>query len=180
MTVGPARPARTEGIALELTAVLRENGAFVARVLRRMGVAESDVDDAWQEVFVVVHAKLGEFEGRSSVRTWLYGICLRTASAFRRRAPARREIPTETLPETRASSTPEKDLADRQALSLLDRAVMTLDEDKRNVFVLYEVEELTMAEVAEIVGCPLQTAYSRHKAAREIVVSYFRRQGGVS
>jgi RNA polymerase sigma-70 factor, ECF subfamily len=166
-----------ETSTLELTALLREHGGFVARVLHRM-VAEADVDDAWQEVFVVVHTKLGEFEGRSSVRTWLYGICFRTAAAFRRKAPVRREIPTEDLPEVPVLSTPEKELGDREALSLLDQAVMTLDDDKKHVFLLYEVEELTMAEVAEIVGCPLQTAYSRHKAAREIVMAYFRRHGG--
>ncbi len=164
-------------VKLDVSTICRENGAFVARLLRRMGVAESDVDDAWQEVFVVVHQKLAEFEGRSQVRTWLYGICLRTAAAFRRRAPARREVPTEDVPEVLAFGTPEGELADKQALSLLDRAVLTLDDDKRAVFVLYEVEELTMAQVAEIVGCPLQTAYSRHKAAREVVLASLRRAG---
>lgn len=161
----------------DITTICRENGAFVARVLRRMGVAPSDQDDAWQEVFVVVHQKLADFEGRSSLRTWLYGICMRTALAFRRKAPARREIPTEELPEVATSKTPEKDLMDRRALQLFDKAVSTLDDDKRAVFVLYEVEQLSMPEVAEALGCPLQTAYSRHKVAREIVLAAFRRAG---
>jgi len=145
-----------------------------------MGVAPSDQDDAWQEVFVVVHTKIGDFEGRSSLRTWLYGICMRTALAFRRRAPQRREIPTEDLPEATTSTTPENDLMDRRARELFDKAVSTLDDDKRAVFVLYEVEQLSMPEVAEALGCPLQTAYSRHKAAREIVLSAFRRAEGRS
>ena len=150
----------------DITTICRENGAFVARVLRRMGVAPSDQDDAWQEVFVVVHQKLAD-----------YGICMRTALAFRRKAPARREIPTEELPEVATSKNPEKDLMDRRSLQLFDKAVSTLDDDKRAVFVLYEVEQLSMPEVAEALGCPLQTAYSRHKVAREIVLAAFRRAG---
>lgn len=161
----------------DITTICREHGPFVARVLRRMGVAPSDQDDAWQEVFVVVHTKLSEFEGRSSLRTWIYGICMRTAIAFRRRAPQRREVPTEDLPEAQTSQNPEKDLMERRALDLFDKAVSSLSDDKRAVFVLYEVEQLTMPEVAEALGCPLQTAYSRHKVARETVLAALRRGG---
>ena len=62
--------------------IFREYAPFVWRGLRRLGVPECDVEDVCQEVFVVVHRKLGDFEGRSSLRTWIYGICARTASAF--------------------------------------------------------------------------------------------------
>lgn len=148
--------------------VFREHAPFVWRTLRRLGVREADVDDVCQEVFVVVHRKLPEFEGRSSLRTWIYGICIRTASAHRKLA-RHREMPTDSPPEREAEGTPHESLARRRALEKLDRALHELDEDKRTVFVLYEIEELGMAEIAEIVGCPLQTAYSRLHAARDKV-----------
>ena len=69
----------------DLAAIFREHAPYVWRVLRRMGVREADVEDVTQEVFVVVHRRLPEFEGRSAMRTWIYGICLRVASDHRRR-----------------------------------------------------------------------------------------------
>lgn len=162
---------------LSFDEVFRQNAPFVWRTLRRLGVREADVDDVCQEVFVVVHRKLADFEGRSSLRTWIYGICIRTASAHRRLA-RHREVPTEVPPEIEAAGTPHESLARRRALEALDRALAELDDDKRAVFVLYEIEELGMAEVAEIVGCPLQTAYSRLHAARDKVQAALRRSEG--
>lgn len=159
-----------------MSRIVREHGVFVWRTLRRLGVREADIDDVCQEVFVVVHRKLAEFEPRASIKSWLYGICIRSAAAHRRKAPVRREVPTESPEEgTAAPGSPEASLASREALQMLDRALDALDDDKREVFVLYEVEELPMSEVAQIVGCPLQTAYSRHSAARAHVVAFFRR-----
>jgi RNA polymerase sigma-70 factor (ECF subfamily) len=141
----------------------------VWRVLRRLGVREADVEDQCQEVFVVVHRKLAEFEGRAQLATWIYGICLRVASDYRRRAHVRREEPTADLPEEQHSPPQPKLLERAQARALLDAALAELDEDKRAVFVLYEIEEVPMAEVAQAAGCPLQTAYSRLHAARKKV-----------
>jgi RNA polymerase sigma-70 factor (ECF subfamily) len=164
--------------------VFRDHAAFVWRALRRLGVREADVEDVAQEVFVVVHRKLGEFEGRSSMRTWLYGICVRTASDYRKRARIRHEVTTDEPPEQTASAPQVEDVARRQARALLDRILAELDEDKRAVFVLYEIEQVTMAEVAEAVGCPLQTAYSRlHAARRDVeaaVARIHQQKGGAS
>ena len=154
---------------------MREHGAFVWRMLRRLGVGDSDLDDACQEVFVVVCRKLTDFEARSSLKTWLYGICLRTAAAHRRRAHVRREVPTETVAQNARPSDPECTLQRREMLALLDRALDSLDTDKREAFVLYEIEELPMSAVAEVIGCPLQTAYSRHRVARDAVVAFYHR-----
>lgn len=159
-------------------AIVREHGAFVHRALARLGVREADVDDAFQEVLVVVHRRLSDFEGRSSLRTWLYGIAVRTAAAFRRRAAARYEIPVDEVPDGEVgASAPDAHAAAREALRALDRALETLDDARRAVFVLYEIEELDMPEVAAALGCPLQTAYSRHKVAREQVLTFLRREG---
>lgn len=152
--------------APDFGALVREHAPYVWRVLRRLGVRESDVEDVAQEVFVVVYRKLGEFEGRSSLRTWIYGICARTASDHRRLAHVRREEATSRPPE-RAGSAPQlAELEARDRRAMLDAALDALDDDKRAVLVLYEIEEVPMKEVAEAVGCPLQTAYSRLHAAR--------------
>ena len=152
-----------------LAEIFREHAPFVWRGLRRLGVPESDVEDVCQEVFVVVHRKLGDFEGRSSLRTWIYGICARTASDYRRSGRVRREVVTDTPPDAPQEGAQHDTVALKQARATLDRILDELDDDKRAVFVLYEIEELTMAEVAEAIGCPLQTAYSRLHAARKVV-----------
>jgi RNA polymerase sigma-70 factor (ECF subfamily) len=158
-------PAGTPSIA----EVFREYAPFAWRALRRLGVPECDVEDVCQEVFVVVHRKLGDFEGRSSIRTWIYGICARTASDYRRSGRVRRELVTDAPPDTAHDGGQQDAVALRQARAALDRILDELDDDKRAVFVLYEIEELTMAEVADALGCPLQTAYSRLHAARKLV-----------
>ena len=145
---------------------MREHGVFVWRTLRRLGVREADVDDVCQEVFLVASRKLAEFEPRASLKSWLYGICVRSAAAHRRKASVRREVPTESPEEGSTDRGADAALESRQGLAMLDRALDGLDEDKREVFVLYEIEEVAMSEVASILGCPLQTAYSRHSAAR--------------
>jgi RNA polymerase sigma-70 factor (ECF subfamily) len=154
---------------------VREHGVFVWRTLRRLGVREADVDDVCQEVFVVVNRKLVEFEPRASLKSWLYGICVRAAAGHRRKAQVRREVPTESPEQGATARGPDASLESRQGLALLDRALDALDEDKREVFVLYEIEEMGMSEVAAILACPLQTAYSRHTAARAHVVAFFKR-----
>lgn len=170
-------PAAGGEAAAEIARIFREHGAFVWRALRRFGVAPADVDDACQEVFVVVYRKLREYEGRSELRTWLYGIAVRVAAAHRRKSHVRHELVQEepVEPERPLAADPETALSDREALALLDRALEALDDEKRAVFVLYEVEGLEMPEVAEAVGCPLQTAYSRLHAARREVERSMRR-----
>lgn len=155
--------------ALAFQDVYARHAAFVWRVLRRLGVRPSDVEDVCQEVFLIVHRKLAEFEHRSSVSTWLYAIALRCASDYRRRAYVAREVSHEVVDHSTIDAAQPDSVANRQARALLDRILDGLDEDKRAVFVLYELEEIAMAEIAEIVGCPVQTAYSRLHAARAAV-----------
>lgn len=155
---------------LSLHQIFEEHARFVWRSARHLGVREADLDDVCQEVFLTVHRKLGGFEGRSSLRTWLYGICLRVASDHRRRAHVRREIALSTPPPRAVEPEQHTTVAKQQARQRLAWILDQLDEDKRAVFVLYEIEELTMKQVAEVVGCPLQTAYSRLHAARSRVL----------
>lgn len=167
----PARKRNERASAPDFAAVFDEYAPFVLRVVRHLGVAAGDVQDQSQEVFVAVFQGMSGFEGRSSLRTWIYGICLRVASNYRRRAYVRREKMVAEPPDRADPS----DMVERNASrAALQRLLDTLDEDKREVFVLYELEELPMKEVAEICGCPLQTAYSRLRAARRTLLETYR------
>lgn len=150
-----------------LRAIFDEYSAFVWRTLRHLGVPERDIEDVCQEVFVVVHRKLESFEGRSALRTWVYGICLRTASDYRRRAYVRREQAVDEVPATTFEADQEHSIERSRHRKRLLELLDSLDEEKRQVFVLYEIEELDMKEIAEAMGTPLQTAYSRLRAARQ-------------
>ncbi|MFO0759273.1 MAG: sigma-70 family RNA polymerase sigma factor [Byssovorax sp.] len=174
-SAGRAPPAIEAAGEVTFDQTFAEYAPFVWRSLRRLGVREADVEDVCQEVFLVVHRRLADFEGRSSLRTWIYGICLRSAARYRRRPHRGREDIASTPPEQTVAPTQDDDLERRQALAQLDRALDELDDDKRAVFVLYELEELTMAQIAEAAGCPIQTAYSRLHAARRIVTAALSR-----
>lgn len=165
----PIRPSALLGAQAVVTfdELFNTYTPFVWRTLRRLGVADADAEDVCQEVFVAVHRKLETFEGRSSVRTWLYGICVNAASNYRRRRSVRREVVSEAPPEQTAAPEQQAELERKQALALLDELLNELDHDRRSVFVLYEIEQLSMHEIASAVGCPLQTAYSRLHAARK-------------
>jgi RNA polymerase sigma-70 factor (ECF subfamily) len=161
-----------------LRQIFDEHARYVWRTLRHLGIPEADTPDLCQEVFVTVHRKLSSFEGRSSLRTWLYGICIRVASEHRRRPHVRREVPL-SEPTHEASgepgTAPDSTLEQRSAV---ERLLAVLDEDKRQVVVLYEIEGFSMKEVAEILECPLQTAYSRLHAARALMLSAFNAEPG--
>lgn len=162
--------------ASPLAQIYREHIEFVWAVLRRLGVDEADVEDAAQDVFVVAHRRLGEFEGRAVVRTWLYSIALRVASN-RRRKHARRDALLQRMP--RAIPEDLEELAARgQARAILESLLDRLDERKRVVFVLAELEELTVPVIADMVGENPRTIYSRLRAARASVATALDRLHG--
>jgi RNA polymerase sigma-70 factor, ECF subfamily len=165
----PLSASKAAAPRLDFVEVFREHGAFVLRTVRRMGVPSCDVEDVAQNVFLVVHRHLGSYEGRGSVKAWLFGIVRRAVADHRRARRRRPEVPTLDPPVGSAPPLGEADLDRARERALLDRALDSLSDDKREVFVLYELEQMPMAEVAAAVGCPLQTAYSRLYSARERV-----------
>jgi RNA polymerase sigma-70 factor (ECF subfamily) len=134
---------------------------FVWRCLRPLGVADADLEDLTQEVFLVAYRRHATWDGEHA-RAWLYAIARRCASAYRRRGHRRHELCVDEVPE----SGTEADPSTRIDIDRLDRALAAIDEDKRAVFVLFEIEEMSMRDVASTVGCPVQTAYARLYAAR--------------
>lgn len=155
-----------------MASAFEAHGAWVLRTLRCLGVPERELEDARQDVFEVALRRGAEVE---NLRAWIYGVCVRKALARRRDAARRREeLGGE---ETRAAEPDqEQALARNEALARALVILETLDDEKRAVFVLYEVEQLTMAEVAAVVGCPPQTAYARLYAARRAVEAVLRRE----
>ena len=150
----------------EFRELYREQFGFVWRCLGALGVPSAGLDDAAQEVFVVVHRRLSEFRGESLLRTWLYGI-VRNVASNARRAQRRRGIQHE-LRDSQPGIQPDPSASfeTREAASLVQRFVDELDEDQRDLFVLALVEQLTIPEVAALLGIPLNTAYSRLRALR--------------
>jgi RNA polymerase sigma-70 factor (ECF subfamily) len=149
---------------------------FVWRVVAAHGVREADVPDVTQDVFVIAFRRLDSWEPeRSSVTSWLYGIATRVAANHRRKAYVRHEAPEDAAPTGRTRS----DAAlERVLLSELGDALMALDADKRDAFILFEIAELSMHEVAVTLGCPLKTAYKRLYAARRAISEQLGEKGG--
>ena len=160
--------------------LFEEQVDFVWRVLRRYGVPDRDADDVCQEVFLIVHRKLAEFEGRSSVRTWIYGIAARTAIAARRKAHVRRELLEPAATEQGMEPTQHEQADRRRELSQVEAVLATMDLEKREAFVLYELEGLSVAEVALAVGVPENTALYRLHRAREELERRLRQSAFVS
>jgi len=139
-----------------------EHVDYVWRSLRHLGVAEADLEDQTQEVFLVAYRRYATWDGEHP-RGWLFAIARRCASAYRRRSHRRHELTFYEVPEA-----PPDEIAPPAGIDIavFDAALDALDEDKRAAFILFEIEELPMREVARIVGCPVQTAYARLYAAR--------------
>lgn len=142
---------------------------FVWRNLRRLGVYEADVDDRTQEVFVVAHRRFDQFEDRGhGPRAWLFQIVLRVASDARRHRRRHPEDPDGGDALGRASVEPGQAdaLLRSEALSRLDAALDTIEVGRRAVLVLHEIEEMTAPEIAQVLGIPLNTVYSRLRVGR--------------
>jgi RNA polymerase sigma-70 factor, ECF subfamily len=150
--------------------VYRESFAFVFRNVKRLGVHESAVDDVVQEVFMVVHRRLADYDGRAPIKAWVYGIVSRVVSDHRRRWRRKASL-VEPPPEDWASPAPpslepNRMAEQRERARLCLRLLDGLDDDKREVLVLVELEQMTVPEIAAAIGANINTVYSRLKAAR--------------
>jgi RNA polymerase sigma-70 factor, ECF subfamily len=150
---------------------------FVWRTARRLGANESQVDDVVQEVFLVVQRRLPSFEGRSELKTWLFGITRRVVYATVRRRGKQREVvlgEESDIPDAHAPSA-ETQLATHEDTRLLYSLLDELDEDKREVFVLSELEEMSGPEIAEALDLQLSNVYARVRTARQAFEAALKR-----
>jgi RNA polymerase sigma-70 factor (ECF subfamily) len=181
--------ARASGASAELSsplgveAIHAAHADFVWASLQRLGVRDADLPDLLQEVFIVVHRRLDSFDGSSKLTTWLFGIAMRVAAGHRRRAHVRRERATEEIPETAEAHGRAEPVSAEEAAALaearetLAEILDEMDLERRAVFTMFEVEEMSCEEIAEIVGVPVGTVYSRlHKARKEFEAALARRR----
>lgn len=163
--------ASVDDARLSVTQVHERHGEFVWRTLYRMGVRPPHVEDVYQEVFLVVHRRLASFNGQCALTTWLYEICFRVAAGYRRKAYFRRE---ELVGDWSAmdvvsspAPSPEGDLVTARRAKQLERILDTLPLEYRVVFVMFEIEGMTTDDIAESLGAPIGTVYSRLYRARK-------------
>ncbi|MGD0528021.1 MAG: sigma-70 family RNA polymerase sigma factor [Polyangiaceae bacterium] len=158
-----------EASRLDVLSIHEEHADFVWRTLQRLGVRDADVEDQLQEVFVVVHHRLHTFDASARMTTWLFGICMRVASAYRRRAHRRREQIVADVPEEGLvdESGPEHEASAREARERLLGVLDLMDLEKRAIFVMFELDELPCDEIADVLGVPVGTVHSRLHAARK-------------
>lgn len=154
---------------LDVAEIYRENAQFLYKSLYRMGIAPADLADVMQEVLLVVHRRLDSYDRSCRLTTWLFGICLRVAATARRARRRRREecINLETKPNLLVDAIdPERVALARDAKRQLDLALDSLSAEKRAVFVMFELEGVPCGEIAELLGVPKGTVFSRLAFAR--------------
>lgn len=154
-------------------AMYAEHFRSVWRTLQRLGVFPAFIDDAAQEVFVTAWRRWSEFQGRSTERTWLLGIALRVASDVRRK-----QRPTDDVPLKLAMDAPLPDAvtAAKQKSKRVEALLQQLDEERREVLLLCDVEGYTIPEVAEATGVNLNTLYTRLRTARQQFEALVKRE----
>jgi RNA polymerase sigma-70 factor, ECF subfamily len=154
--------------APDLRALFTMQAPYVWNSLRRLGVPASDLEDVTHDVFVQVQRHLGDFDPSRPVRPWLFGFAFRIASQHRRRAYRRHETSSDTVASEAVdpAALPDEQLAAEQDRKLVLAALEAIDLDRRAVFVLYEIDGVSMEEIARTLGIPVNTAYSRLRVAR--------------
>lgn len=162
----PLVPPPPADLEPAFAAMFRAHHDFVWRILRRFGVPEVALDDKVQDVFLVVYRRWSDLDPSTPPRSWLYGIARRVA-ADQHRGDRRRERRLAAVPEPPPLPPPDAHLAEGEAAAFLEAFLATLDEDKRAVFVLADLEGLSAPEIAAAVGANLNTVYSRLRLARQ-------------
>lgn len=177
MTDQGASPQTSPGSAVaDFTRMFRQEVGYVWHCLRRLGIPERDLEDAVQDVFVVIHRHLADYDPSRPLRPWVCGIAYRVASDYRRRAPVRREVLADP-PETSAEGgNPEMLAVDQDARRLVHAALAELPFEQRCVLVLHDLEGHSMPELVTVLEAPLATLYSRLRLARERFANAVRKR----
>jgi RNA polymerase sigma-70 factor (ECF subfamily) len=170
---GQATAAPREGHPPEFRAIFDREFSYVWTSLRRLGVPPRDLEDVTHDVFVEVFRNLKRYDPARPMRPWLFAFAFRFASDYRRLARHRVEVyeePAGIAPDVPADEV----IAARELRTLIARALESIDLVRRGVFILHELDARPMAEIAETLGIPLNTAYSRLRVAREEFTTTFR------
>lgn len=150
--------------ASEFTALFEAHFAYVWRSLLRLGAPRRDAEDLAQDVFVIVHRRLADYDRERPIKPWLFGIAYNVVRDYRRRAGHQREHLTETPMDVGRE---DPGLRALDSVQLVHQALLRLPHERRAVFVLYELDHVAMKEIGEVLAIPVDTAYSRLRKARE-------------
>lgn len=169
------------GKSSSFRALYEQELSYVCKSLKRLGVPAKDTEDLAQEVFVTAFQRFGTYDAARPLRPWLFGIAFRVASSFRNRAHHRTELVGE-LPELEdQAASPDETVAASQGRKLVLRALGALNLDRRAIFVLHEIDGVSVPEAAQALSIPVNTAYTRLRAARHDFTEQLRqlrREGG--
>lgn len=162
----PGSLAQSPDGAPDTRQVFATEFSWVYRTLQRFGVRRADLEDLTHDVFVIFHARRGEFDPSRPLRPWLMGIAFRVASDYRRRASHRKELlqPAEEPPDSKPN--PEASTERARKRELLLRAFETIEPERLAVLLLHDVDGVAAPQIAGSLGIPLNTAYSRLRLAR--------------
>lgn len=175
------REQLTPSADLTITALYENYFEFVWRSLKHLGVPDAAVEDATQDTFLVAHRRLADFAGRSSPRTWLFGIAIRVASDYRRSRSRRDRLHLSYAQKPEAAgATPYDHTLRAEATRLLHACLDDLSEEQRAVFVMADLEQMTAPEIAETLGTNLNTVYSRLRTGRAAFNQAVARASGKS
>ncbi len=170
----PSEPPR-EPERPEFGALFAAHFDYVWHALRRLGVREADLEDVTHDVFLVVFKKLDRYDPARPLRPWLFGFAFRMASDYRDLARHRFEVAVEGAERHDDEPNALEHALRNEALEHARVALATLELERRAVFILHELDECPMPEVARALGIPLNTAYSRLRLARADLASALRR-----
>jgi RNA polymerase sigma-70 factor (ECF subfamily) len=169
-------PEEASHARAEFERLYRDHFTFVWRTLRRFGVHEAALEDAAQEVFLIAHRKAGAWREWSSPRAWLFGVARRVAHDHRR-SRDRHERKLALVVELPPARGADQSLEDRRRLELVAAAIGTLSSERRAVYVLAELEDMSAPEIAQALDINLNTVYSRLRRARQDVADQLAAQG---
>jgi RNA polymerase sigma-70 factor (ECF subfamily) len=159
----------------ELPALYRSEFSYVWKALRRLGAPPHDIEDLVHDVFVVVHRHLADYDPARPMRPWLFGITVRVLADFRRAGRNLHEVVGDAGEPVDAAPGPHERMEGVEARTLLLKALDTVDLDQRAVFVLHEIDDIPVPEIATALGIPLNTAYSRLRLARAGVAAFIEK-----
>lgn len=167
--------ARRPSPAVSFEDIYELNFDYVLASLRRLGVHERDLEDVAHDLFVTLYRKLDQYDPSRPIKPWLFGFAVRVASDYRELARNKREVFDSNVPDVDPAASPEEDAAVRHAQALVVKALHAIKPGRREVFILHEIDEVPVAQVAEVLGVPLFTVYDRLKTARAEFESALRK-----
>jgi len=174
--------ATTQVATKSFEQIYDEYSDFVWRNARRLGVPSSGAEDVVQDVFIVVQRRLPDFDGRTAIQSWIFGILVRVVGHYRRSYQRKDSRCVSLEQDARYHNTslagarsPSEQAENAERLRLLETLLGQLDEGKRTLLVLSELEGWTLREIAEYLGSNTNTVHSRLRAAKRAFEDVHRR-----